>query len=182
MADRCRGWAWVALRCPSLPSLRGSLRGGFCGVSWRLLGVSGIFVGLAASAALRAFCIVFAAWWCGWWCPASRRGVGADPRRLVALSGRGVVGGSSRRLGVVPGLLWWRRDGLRGCALVLGLSSFRGGCDGLVRRLLRALSICRGGLSCGAGGRSRGRCGWVWVCGRGGLRGLVRGLWAVWRA
>ena len=80
---------------------------------------------------------------CCWWCPASRGGVGADPRRLVALSGRGVVGGSSRRLGVVPGLL---RGAVTGCGLAVGAGPVQlpRGCDGLVRALLRALVLVVG--------------------------------------
>ena len=110
--------------------LVGCFCGGFCGVSRRLLGVSGIFVGLAASAALRAFYNVFAAWCCGWWCPASRRGVGADPRRLVALSGvalRWIVSAAGRGSWASV----WRCDGLRGWWWARVLFSFRGAAVGL---------------------------------------------------
>ena len=101
-------------------------------------------------------------WCCCWWCPASRRGVGADPWRLMALSGRGVVGGSSRRLGVVPGPLC---GAVTGCGAGVGAS----------------LSSCRGVLPAGAGGRSCGRWGWAWVwcrallVGCGGVPGLLKG-------
>lgn len=46
-----------------LPSLRVSFCGAFCGVCGRFCGGCSISVGVAASAVLRAFYIVFA--WCG---------------------------------------------------------------------------------------------------------------------
>ena len=164
VADRCRGWAWVALLL-SFPVW--AFCGGFCGVSRRLLGVSGIFVGLAASAALRAFYIVFAVRWC----PASRRGVGADPWRLVMISGRGVGGGSRRRLGVAYGLLRGAVTGCGGWRWVRVLSSFRGVCDGLVRRLLRRWWAFSRALWLGVGL-------WAWWASRAcaGLMGCLEGI------
>ena len=110
------GRGWLSCR-PSLPSLRGVFCGAFCGVSRRLLGVSGIFVGLAASAALAALGVALG---------------------LLILGG--VVPSSGRVLAVdrLGGWAWFvgfcgRCDGLRGWAWVRVLSSFRGGCDGLVR-------------------------------------------------
>ena len=124
-------------------SLRGALCGAFCGASRRLLVASGILVGLAASAALRAFYNVFAAWCCGWWCPASQAawalilgGWWCSPagrwRWIVSEAGRGSWASAGRC------------DGLRGWRWVRVLSSFRGGCDGLVRALLQALVLVVG--------------------------------------
>ena len=167
------GWRRCLSCCsslPSLPSLRGALCGAFCGASRRLLVASGILVGLAASAALRAFYNVFAAWCCGWWCPASQAawalilgGWWCSPagrwRWIVSEAWRGSLAS--------PG----RCDGLRGWQWVLALSGFRRAVTGLCGVSCGGLSSLSRGLSCGrlvgvvAGRGSVGVVGLTGLCG-----------------
>jgi len=87
----CGGCASVALTLSFLPSVRGRLCCGFCGLSRRLLGVYGIFVGLArrrlygrfTSFSWRGVLLVVVS--------SFASGVGADPWRLVVLSGRALA-------------------------------------------------------------------------------------------
>ena len=68
----------MALLLFSLSSLRGPFCGGFCGASWRLLGVSGIFVGLAASAALAVLGVALGLLILGGVVPSSGRVLAVD--------------------------------------------------------------------------------------------------------
>lgn len=89
---------------------------------------------------------------------------------LLVLSGRGVVGGSRRRLGVVPVLLWGRCDELRGWSWVLALSSFRGAVTGFCGSSRAALV----GVLAGAGA-GRGSGAGALLVGCGGVPGLLKG-------
>ena len=166
LADRCRGWAWVALLL-SFPvwAFCGGFCG-FCGVSRRLLGVSGIFVGLAASAALAALGVALGLLILGGVVPSSGRVLAVD--RLGGWAWfLSFCGGAVTVSGAVP----W----------VLGLSSFRGAVTGMCGVSCGGLFSLSRGLSCGrlvgvlagvvAGRGSVGVVGLTGLCGLPGLSG-----------